>query len=321
MNWLLSLLIPLLLITSVANADQNSLRTEPEITQKAPLVDRMHTTFRTRLDKYAGHFDNFFADERADEEAVESQLRLIGSLEYQEGGGYNFTPRLKGRFILPNLQHKVNLLIDTESDDISSLTDQNAGIESSGNLKEDTSIALQLVQKSNREFGLSHRISLNSKKGRMNPKFRSQVRVTTQPTTRNLLRFTQSGFWGTVDGFGIESRFDYEYLLHSRNPEVSSLFRATIRGLYSEISDGYEWALPIEVFNALPHQRAYAYGASITGVTDSSSGITNSAIFFRYRQSFLREWLFFDIKPQLEWPKKNGRNTTTLINFSLEIVL
>ena len=321
MKRLTALIFTLLLFASAVHATENPISIESEGPIRPLLVDRMHTGVKTRLDKYAQYFDNFFVDDRADEEAGESQFRLIGSIEHRESNGFNFTPRIKARLNLPHLQRKVNLLIDTETDDISSLTDQNSGIESSGDLKEDTSIALQLVQKSNQKFGLSHRLSFNSKKGRLNPKFGSRVRFTFQPYERNLLRFTQSVFWGTVDHFGQESRLDYEYLLHRRNPETNSLFRATIRGLYSEISDGYEWSLPVEVFNALPNQRAYSYGGAISGVTDSDSGITNSTVFFRYRQSFLRKWLFFDITPRLEWPKAEGRNTTALITFSLEVVL
>lgn len=285
-----------------------------------PLVDRMHTGIVIRLDRYANYFDSFFATERADEEAANSQVRLIGALRLRESRGFDFSPRIKARFILPNLKQRVNLLIDTESDDSMTLADEMPDSVPQGNLKDNTSIALQLIQKSGADVGISHRLSLNMKDDKLNPQLRSQVRFSWQTSERDLLRLTQAAFWEKYAGFGQETRFDYEHLLHLKAVNRSSLLRITLRGLTSEASDGYEWSLPIEVLNALPNRRAYSYGGSISGVTDSSCGITNSAVFIRYRQSIWREWFYFDITPQLEWPKVKDRNTTTSIKLAFEMV-
>ncbi len=321
MKWLLTALIFFALYVSPVFGENHSLAAEPENETTAPLIDRLHSNFKTRLDRYATYLDNFFVDERADEEAANTQIRLISSFDFEESKSLDFTPRIKARLNLPQLRHKANLLIDTESDDTSTLTDQEPGSQSTGRLREETSVAVQLVQKRTTDFGLSHRLGLGVRDGQLNPKVRSQARFTWQTSERDLLRFTQAIFWEEVEGFGEKSRFDYEHLLHQRAPHKSSLLRISLQGLFSEESDGYEWSLPIEILNALSNQRAYSYGGSLSGETGASSGITNTAIFFRYRQSIWRKWLFFDLTPRLEWPKIHRRNTTAMINFSFEILL
>ncbi len=331
MKWLSALTLLTLLFSAAASADDALPYFEVEGRIVPPLVDRMHAGLQTRVNTYARSLDNFFVDERTDEEAGDSQVRLIGSIEHREGGGFSLTPHIKARLNLPHLQRKINLLIDTESDDISSLTDHTSGTRSSSDFEEETNIAIQLVQKSTTKIGISHRAALSMRGDKPNLKIRSRARFTWQATDLILLRFTQAVFWHKFDGFGQESRFDFEHLLHPPTPHnhllhikdihLSSLLRISLRGLTSEASDGYEWSIPIEVLTALSKRRAYAYGGSISGVTDTDSGITNSAIFIRYRQSLWRDWFFFDITPQLEWPKANGRNTTGKITLSLEVLL
>jgi len=309
----------LLSVAISANAEISDVQSDEG--RSSPLVDRIHQGFETRLDKYAQYFDNFFADERSDEEAGHSQIRLIGSFLHTESGGLKFTPQVRARLTLPHLKNRVNLLIDTESDDITGLADQGSDTLTTSEPRNETNIAIQLVQKRTTEIGISHRIGLTLKGDLLNPKARSQIRFTWQTSKRDLVRFTQAVFLERLDGFGQESRLDFERLLHRKTPNSSSLLRVTLRGLTSEASDGYEWSLPIEVLNALPNQRAYAYGGSISGVTDSDCGITNSAVFFRYRQSLWRDWFYIDLTPQLEWPKAEGRNTTAKIKLSFEILL
>jgi hypothetical protein len=320
MKWLLPLILLTAHCPAFVNAADNPLHTEDAARIQFPFVDRVRNGLKIRLAKYTRYFDNFFVDERAEEEAGDSQIRMIGILDYREARGMTFTPRVRARINLPNLKRKVNLLIDTEDSDINSLSDQTPDI-NPGTPNEDTSIALQLVQESTARFGIGHRIGLSMKNERLNPKARSQMRFTWQTPEKDLLRFTQAIFWERFTGFGQESRFDYEHLLHNTDPQLSSLLRLTLRGLSSEKSDGYEWSIPLEILNGLPGQRAYSYGGSISGVTKSDSGITNSAVFIRYRQRLWRDWIYVDVSPQLEWPKSNGRSTTARITLSLEVIM
>lgn len=315
---LLSALILFSLPVQAVSSERPPLDT-PE-TAGRPFIDRVHANFNQRLDRYATYFDGFFADERADEEAATTQLRLIAIADYRESDGLTIKQRVKARVNLPRLKRRVNLLIDTESDDTTSLADQIPGIEAAQTRDDETNIALQLVRKSRADIGISHRVGASLTDGNVNPKVRSQVRFTWQLAPRDLLRFTQSGFWEEVDGWGQESRFDYERLLHRRKPERSRLLRISMRGLTSETSDGYEWSLPIEILTALPGQRAYSFGGSISGVTDTETGITNSSLFVRYRQSIWRRWFFFDITPRVEWLKREGREPKGSCRLALEIL-
>lgn len=320
-NLLLNLTLSLLFSALGVHAAAPDPTEDPQDTQlKRPLIDRMHSGLEHRLDRYAIYFDGFFADERADEESAETQLRLISSAYYRESDDFSFKQRIKARVNLPRLKQRVNLLIDTESDDTSTLADQIPGAQANELHKEETSVALQLVQESKTDLGISHRVGLSLNDGKPNPKVRSQVRFNLQLSPRDLLRFTQAGFWEEVEGWGQESRIDYERLLHRETPDRSSLLRLSLRGLTSETSDGYEWSMPLEVLTALPGRRAYAVGASISGVTDTDTGITNTTFFLRYRQSLWRKWFFLDLTPQLEWPKEDGRETRISTRLSLEIL-
>jgi hypothetical protein len=320
MKRLLSLgLLLLMLSGGAAHAEAGDPLIPAEETEKAPFFDRIHLGFKTRISSYTNYLDNFFSNERADEEAADSQIRLIGSFELIEGKGLNFSPRVKARIKLPALKRRFNLLLDTESDD-TTMAAQLPGSAASSKLNEDTRIALQLIQESRADFGLSHRVGINLKNGALNPWVRSQVRLVWQLSERDLFRMTQALLWEEVLGFGEETRLDYEHLFQQRALDRSRLLRITLKGLQAENSDGFEWSLPVELLTALPRQRAYAFGASISGVTKSSTGITNSSIYARYRQSFWRDWLYFDLTPQLEWPKANHRHTTARLNISLEVV-
>jgi len=279
-------------------------------------LDRTHSYLSRKLCEPAAWFDGFFGTDRAYEETpIGSFFRVRNSMIWDESENFGHEIRLSANISLPRVSDRVRLLIsrdesiegDSSFDDIGRETDDD----------EQTRLGLRflLSEAGRTQFDADATVKVNS--GGLNPRARGRMRHTRELTDTTLARWTQTVFWERDDGFGTISRADWEWL-----PNRLTLVRLTGRGTVSEASDGIDWRTGLIGFRQL--NRRTAIRSELGAFGETSPDLLTEEVFvnFRFRRSFLRDWLFYELQPEHAWPIDDDtgkRRSDWRFIFTLEI--
>jgi len=287
---------------------------EPEVPSPPTLIDQTHQEISDRLTSTSRWFDDFFSDPRSDEEIADTLIRLRGSTSLIDGEGLQSDGQFKILLNLPNLERRFHLILSSEEDDIHDqpLNDTQTAPENHGT-NSNTSLALQYTQERSSSFSLIHRLTATLENS-FNPQLRSRVRYSLPIGDQSLLNLTQAVFWEKLDGFGEESRVDLDVPNGDHR-----LFRATAIGVIAETSQGLEWLTMLQWLRTLNHRQAYSIGAFMVGETRPRNLLTGYNLFFKYRQNFIKKWIFFEVIPEVYWPRERDFKTTGALKLILEI--
>ncbi len=304
-------LLPLLLISlpgSLCYAEHDILQEESEPT----FVDQTHQEISESLVGLTRWFDKFFQDPRFDEEPVGTFLRLRGSIIAEEGEKLSFKGRAKARLQLPGLKRRFHLILSSEDEDLRDEALKDARVDRELAEFDEKNLALQYTQKRSTRFSLTHRVGLDFDDG-PTPRIRSRIRYAIPIADESLLTLTQAIFWKRSEGFGEESRIDYDFPLSDKK-----LVRATGRGLFAEESNGYEWLGMLQWLQSFSHKRALAIGSYVAGETRPQNLVTEYDAFIKYRQRIIKKWLFVELKPEVKWARENDFKSAGIFTLTLE---
>jgi hypothetical protein len=93
-----------------------------------------------------------------------------------------------------------------------------------------------------------------------------------------------------------------------------------LEGIWSENVFGYPYALSFLLRQPLDGNRAVQYEWVNSFQTYPTNELTEELLVFRYRQRFLRNWLFLEIAPQYRFPRERSFEATPGITFKIEMV-
>ncbi len=304
-----TLILPslILLLATFCYADH-----EVEVKTAPTFVDKTHQDISESLAIPSQWFDDFFQDPRLDEEPARTFLRLRGSIITEEGEKLSYDGKLKARLELPRLKRRFHLILSSEEDDLRDETLRDAWINQGLSDDNETTLALQYTQERSTQFSLTHKIRLNFDDG-PNPHIISRVRYTIPVANESFLTLTQSIFWENSEGFGEESRIDYDIPISE-----TKLVRATGNGLFSESSNGYEWQSLLQWLQSFSHKKAMAVGGYVVGETRPKCYVTEYDVYFKYRQRINKEWLFIEFKPEVKWTRENNFESVGIFTITLE---
>lgn len=304
------------LLAGPAGADENPPKRDPderreeieEITEMScrdaqdrpeSWLDQTHAYLSRKLCEPAAWFDGFFGSSRAAEETpVGSFFRIRNSLIWDDSEGLEHDIRVSANLSLPRISDRVRLLISSTDS-----VDGDEGFDDlRGNEDEQTRLGLRflLSETGQTQFDLDGTVKVNT--SGLNPRVRARGRHTWGLTDTTLARFTQTAFWEREDGFGTISRADWEWL-----PDRLTLVRLTGRGTFSEASDGVDWRSGLIGFRQLNRRTAIRSELGAFGYTRPEFRAEEIYVNFRFRRSFLRDWLFYELQPEYAWPYDEQR--------------
>jgi len=259
-------------------------------------LDRTHSYLSRKLCEPAAWFDGFFGTDRAYEETpIGSFFRVRNSVVWDESEDFGHELRLSANISLPRVSDRIRLLFsrdesvegDADFDELGRASDED----------EQTRLGLRflLSEAGRTQFDLDATVKVSS--GDLNPRVRGRMRHTRGLTETTLTRWTQTAFWERDEGFGTTSRADWEWL-----PNRLTLVRLTGRGTVSEDADGVDWRSGLVGFRQLDRHTAIRSEIGAFGETGQPREIEEVFINFRFRRSFLRDWLFYELQPEHAWP-------------------
>lgn len=276
-------------------------------------LDQSHAYLNDVLCEPAAWFDGFFGDPRSEETTpVGTFFRWRNQVRWDEREGTDFRSRLYGNVRLPHASRKLRLLISRDSDPAGADPEDDRV---SPGQQDRTEIGLRYIvrSKARSEFNVDAGV-----RGGLPPKFFARARyIFTRPLTdSSLARLTETAFWRSDDdGFGLDNRLDWEWLF-----DPLTLVRWTGAATISQDTDGVDWETRLTGFHQLSDHSAIRLETGVNGYT-SPSEVDEYYVNFRYRSTFLRPWLYYELQPEIAWPlyDDGNRELTTRFIFTLEI--
>jgi len=275
--------------------------------QEKALDDRQENV-STRLISAAEWIDSFFDDGRYYEEENKTRATLSLEFGYTKNDDFEINPRLSVRLQLPKISKKLNLLIKG-ADDEEYDTDGNPrppGDTSTDRSQLEAALQYFLIDTENSNLSTSFGGSYDYLYGGLRYRY-------LQEFGKWQGRFTDRLRWYTDEGW--ENRADVDF---ERRFSDVWMFRSITTGTWYESDDGIPHSQIFRVFQVLSREKALLYETGAYFDTDPNYSMVDFQIKLRYRQRFYRDWLAFEIAPQISFPEDHDRDANLGIFFRFD---
>ena len=270
-------------------------RTRDLMEQEATWYDSAHAVMNTAFCEPAVWFDDFFASDRIFEEVAGTYVRWRNDVFYNQEDGYEFNTNLNFSIELPKISSKLKLIFEGDEDQALQDVLPGSQAESTNNT---LGLRVDVKDTSRSKFN----ISLSAR-----PRIRLRYRYTYPARDDFLIRFTQE-IQNEKGVNGARTRLDFEKAFLPLK-----LLRATTEFFAAEDFPGVEWAQAFSFFKRITKKSSVSYEASIVGITRPNPVVTNSRLGIRYRQNIHRDWLFFEVSPDVTWPIDLSEDRETIL--------
>jgi hypothetical protein len=112
--------------------------------------------------------------------------------------------------------------------------------------------------------------------------------------------------WQAVEHFTDTTQLDFE-----RTITTFSLVRWANNVTYTEGSNGITWNTGVSFLTQLTPKSAISYDTSMWGVNYPMWTVQNYRVGIKYRKNFYRPWLFFELEPEVTWPRNESQKDYT----------
>ncbi|UCF31816.1 MAG: hypothetical protein JSV26_05270 [bacterium] len=270
-------------------------------TREDTWLDRTHAYLTRELCEPAVWFDGFFGEERADEEGYPgTSARLRFGVRWSEDEDFTYPNQFLISTRLPKATSKLKLVIAGrgEDDPTHILPDDpvDTGLDEQEEARQGkVELRYDVRERSHSKFSINAGLRFDWPPP---PFVRARYRYTYPLNVNTLFRFIQTVFWEEEDGFGKTTRVDLD-----RRLSEPLLLRWSGSGTHSGISQGIDWGTELSLFHRLSERAAMTYEAGMSGYTQPETTIDEYKADVRFRRNFHRIWLFYELEPEVRWPR------------------
>ena len=283
------------------------------------MADDFQALISEKLRASANWLDSFFRDERTEIEENKTTLKLRFSSFSEEGEGADFNTRVRLRLVLPELEDKLHIEIIGEGDPDKDATKKYDNLlERQGEIDDESdknlNLALRYFIKSAREKNIS--FNLGARLNDLTPVVYGGPRYSISKNFDPwLLRFTQEVKWFTDEGWESKTRLDYE-----RSLTKDLFFRTSTAGYWYQGEDGYFYNVNFYLYQILDEDQALEYSWNNFFKTRPNHELYEIIVHAEYRKRFWREWLFFEVRPQIAFREEDDFEPRAGITLALEAI-
>jgi hypothetical protein len=282
-------------------------------------LDQTHDFVSNNICQPAVWFDNFFGNDKILEDVRPGAfVRLRDSVRWSEGNHVHHRTDYNLQWRLPKMKRRFKFFIigGPETDNVDPLTGQpvqSFNQQTAASKQSNIGIRYDFVNWLRSLVSIDTGIRVNIP---LDPFVRIRYQYTIPFAGVYLARFTETAIWRYVEHFSETTQLDLE-----RKLDTFMLLRWSNYTTYTEGAAGVQWTSGISLLTELSARSAISFDTSTWGVNHPEWTIDNYRVGTRYRRNFYRPWLFFEIEPEVTWPKKvDGHRdplfaTTFLIEF------
>lgn len=316
---------------SASSAEETAKESQPPPAQQETnqtdkaieLVNYAHKGVSDTILLLSNRIDSFFGSRRGDDEANGSRLRVFSDSSFRQNQRWDKSVDMRFSLRLPQLQKLLKLSFKREGgkgekrpsgdDDV---------LDSAEN-------ANQIAQPVPNTGGAPSLRDLLLERGRWVFNFNTGLRVDIPPNVfararlrRTMILFeewefnpTQEATWFSEQGFGMNFTHDLD-----RSLTPSLLFRVANSAFWTDETDEVTTTHGPILFHQLSAHRALSYSLQAGGTNRPKFFINNYSAAIQYRQLVHSNWLFFEARPAIDFPKSNRWNEVYSLFLRLEAV-
>jgi len=285
--------------------------------QERGFIDETQAMLSNRVMSSAAWIDSFFDAERVRAEENESTLRLRLETLIEEGEAIDFGIKASLRLVLPKLQDRVSLVVSGDPNDDPDFENTPADTRQeqiSGSDEKNVTVSLRYSIEENLRRNIS--TSLGFRFRGLLPVVYLEGRYRYQlGLDQWTARFTERVRWYTDVGWESRTSLDFDRVL-----SPWWFFRTGVQGDWYQDETGFFYSLSATMTQKLSERRAVEYGWVNSFQTDPNNHLEEIMFRIRYRQNIWRRWVFYEIQPQIRFPKSEAFNITPGVLLMLESI-
>ncbi len=268
-----------------------------------------------RIVSFATDMDRFFGDERNFQEANKSVLQI----DLTKVAGYNGSRNLvlsgKAKLHLPSTEKRLHLLLETDSEkNITGDTTQGQPVVlDKVTAPEKLSLAARYEKQQETRWHLSADAGIQVRRP-LEPFVRTRGSYSF-PFETWRMKLAESVFWFNTIGVGETTQLDLEHLISE-----PVLFRASSNATWLHDKQNFDLRQDLSVYQTLNERSALLYQGSAVGVSNPQVQVSEYVLLLLYRYRLHRDWIFFEISPQLHFPKDDNFKSNPSLNMRLEML-
>lgn len=284
----------------------------PEVLRKKAIaigktIDETHERLERSILNQVIRLDKFFGTVKPEQEQkVKYDLRWRNSVRIEKGGKVSFGTTARANILLSRINERLRLTISggDEPEPLSPGLPEDPG---NPGFDRTTQTNTRLVNTELR-YGLLHSPVMDLFLGAgvrlvIPPEafVRSRFQYTYHLSDATLARFGETLFVKNPVGPGETTEVGLEHSLNQ-----NTFLRWSNSGTISYEISGMEWGTELSLIKELSSKSAVTLTGGAYGNTSITDWVTNYRILTRYRRNFLRPWLFYEIEPELSWPRSTA---------------
>ena len=265
-------------------------------------LDRMQAGLYRTMCLSAARFDGFFGNARFDDEYQATYGSVATGALWDERDHWDTSVRFRAKVRLPQLSERFNAFVGRVDPDeyVTELRDDFDTLPRQFAREEDDAVLLGLGYRQPGRGGGHFDAGVGAKLGwPVQPYVKGTYGLALPFLDRNLLRLQETIFWREGDRFGATTRFDLERLLAE-----TFLVRWSTSGTFTQETEGVRWYSNLTLYQNLGDGRALAYQAGTNGESDDPVEISDYGLRAIYRRRIHRDWLFFELRSSITWPRE-----------------
>ncbi len=274
--------------------------------------NKWHATLCSNVVQMATRMDNFFADDRLNEEGNDTRVNLSLGIRLKEGEDAKAINRLNVRLSLPNLSRRIQLVLEdmVESDD----PNRPRGVlDDIANSRPDA--AIRYTVKTRRKTRVSGDAGVRL--GSSDQVFlRLRANRDFDVAENYQIRLTESVRWYSVDGWISSSQIQVNHWVGS-----AWLFRSATDLDWEEYAHGVTPSQTFSAFRTFSRRRALRLDI---GGTWPESPNTREARYFTtitHRRLVHSNWLFMQVAPGVEFPEQHGYDPKFYVSIQFDMII
>jgi len=301
--------------TGSTNTDQIAGTTDAGTT-----VDKTHYKLEQNILEQVIRFDNFFGNVKTEnQQKTEYQLRWRSSLRVEQRGQIKLGTTLRANLKLSRINERLRLVVsgENEPDPVAPSLPQDSG---SPGFDRSSPTTTRIVNTELR-YDLLRTADLDIFLGagflfKIPPEsfVRSRLQYTYKLSDISLLRCSETFFVKKFEDVGETTEIDLERLLDKK-----TLLRWSNAGTVSYEIKGMEWGSELSLIRELSPRSAITLAGGVYGNTSIDGEAGNYRMLARYRQNFLKSWLFYELEPEISWPRQTDGSFPTTLAFTVRI--
>ncbi len=280
------------------------------------VADAPHDYLAGKFAGLIGGIDRFFGDDRNYQETNDSMFQLDFFRVFGYGGEHRFVLSGRAKVHLPIAEKRLHLLFETDPDknvSVDSTQKQMTPLKQPAK-PESYAAALRFERAREQRWHFSADGGIKFAGLNSTPFARTRASLIA-PLGDWLVKPAETLFWFNTIGAGATTQLDFD-----RPISDSLMFRASSNATWLHDAQSFNLRQDFSYFHTLDERTALLYQASVIGVSRPNTHVTDYALLAVYRYRLHREWVFFELSPQLHFPRDRDYRPSSLFSMRLEML-